>query len=131
MTAIKRAILLLLLFLTLITAGCSIRKNVPQADTPQPQATKISKDLSYYYGFTGEVPLTTNAKKMLNEFGKPLSFWPEEPQTELFAEIPNVENNAKGIDPITIILPDLDQSKYDGPYFKNDYETSSFFSCRV
>ena len=123
MTAIKRTILLMLLFLSLITAGCSIRKNVPQADAPQPQSTKISKDISYYYGFIDEVPLTTNAKEMLNEFGKPLSFWPEEPQTELFTDIPNIENNAIGIDPFTIILPDLDRSKYDGPYFKNDYET--------
>jgi len=123
MTAIKRAILLMLLILSLITTGCSIRKNVPQAEVPQPQTTKISKDLSYYYGFIDEVPLTTNAKEMLNEFGEPLPFWPEEPHTELCTEIPNVENNAKGVDPITIILPDLDRSKYDGPYFKKDHET--------
>jgi len=123
MAALKRTILLTLLFLLLITAGCSIRKNVPKADTPQLQTTRISKNLSYYYGFIDEVPLTTNAKEMLNEFGKPLSFWPAEPQIELFTEIPKVENNAKGIDPITILLPDLDRSKYDGPYFKNDYKT--------
>jgi len=123
MAALKRTILLTLLFLLLITAGCSIRKNVPKADTPQLQTTRISKNLSYYYGFIDEVPLTTNAKEMLNEFGKPLSFWPAEPQIELFTEIPKVENNAKGIDPITILLPDLDRSKYDGPYFKKDHET--------
>lgn len=123
MKSIKHSALLAVLILVLFTAGCSVRKNVPQSDTDAPQAVTISKNLSYYYGFSDEVPLTQDATKMLEDFGAPLSFWPAESETELFADIPKAENNAKGIDPITIILPDLDLTKYDGPYFKNDYET--------
>lgn len=123
MKSIKHSSLFIVLVLILFTAGCSIRKNVPQADKDVPQAVTISNNLSYYYGFAGEVPLTEDAAKMLEDFGAPLSFWPAEVETELITEIPSVENNAKGVDPIAILLPDLDLSKYDGPYLKTDYET--------
>ena len=113
--------LLTALALVLLTTGCSIRENVPQPVTPQTQTT-LSKKLSYYYGFTKEVPLTLEAAQLLDDFGQPISFWPAEPKTELFTEIPEVENNAKGLDPITIVLPDLDLTKYSGPYFTDDYE---------
>ena len=124
MTAIKRAAVFMLLCLTLINAGCSIRENVPQTNPTQPQATAISRNLSYYYGFADEVPLTKEATLLLEDFGKPITFWPSTPEQEVFAEIPEVENNAKGIDPLTIVLPDLDHSKYSGPYFMTDYENN-------
>lgn len=123
MKATKRSTLLAALILVLATAGCSIRENVQQTDPTQPQTVTISKNLSYYYGFDDEVPLTKEAKQMLEDFGNPLSFWPAEPVTEIFTDIPEVENNATGADPITIVLPDLDLSKYSGPYFTDDYET--------
>lgn len=122
MKSAKYICMLTVLILVLFTTGCSIRENVPQADTPQAQ-TVLSKSMSYYYGFTDEVPLTGDARQKLDDFGSPLSFWPAEPAIETFTEIPEIENNAKGADPITIVLPDLDLSKYSGPYFTDDYET--------
>jgi len=66
--------------------------------------------------------LTEEVRQKLNDFGAPLSFWPAEPVIETFTEIPEIENNAIVTDPITIVLPDLDHSKYSGPYFMTDYE---------
>ena len=123
MKTTKCIAMLVALVLVFFTAGCSIRENVPQADTDTPHTFTISKNLSYYYGFTDEVPLTKDAKQLLEDFGEPLSFWPAEPVTETFTEIPEPENNAKGVDPITIVLPELDLAKYSGPYFTDDYET--------
>lgn len=123
MMSIKHSTMLTVLVLVLFTAGCSIRKNVPLSTPDTSQAVTIQKNLSYYYGFADEVPLTQDTAKKLQDFGVPLSFWTSEPKTELFTEIPKVENKAKGIDPITIVLPNLDLTKYDGPYFRNDYET--------
>lgn len=124
MKSAKYAYMLTVLILMLFTAGCSIRENVTQTDTPQPQAIIFSKDPSYYYGFTDEVPLNEDARQKLDDFGAPLSFWPADPAIETFKEIPEIENNAKGIDPITIILPNLDHSKYSGPYLMTDYENN-------
>ena len=121
--SIKHYALLALMVLALFTTGCSIRRNVPPSIPEESQAVAISKNPSYYYGFADEVPLTEETAKKLADFGMPLSFWPAEPQTEHFSEIPNTENNAKGTDPISVVLPDLDLSNYDGPYFRNDYET--------
>jgi len=65
--------------------------------------------------------LTEEVRQKLNDFGAPLSFWPAEPVIETFTEIPEIENNAIVTDPITIVLPDLDHSKYSGPYFMIDH----------
>ena len=110
------------LILMFLTAGCTIRENVPQPDAPQPQAITFSKNPSYYYGFTDEVPLTEEVWQKLGDFGAPLSFWPADPTIEIIEEIPEIENNAKDTDPIAIVLPNLDLSKYSGPYFMTDYE---------
>ena len=123
MMSIKHYALLTLMVLALFASGCSVRKRVPPTVPSETQIVTISKDSSYYYGFSDEVPLTNDTTKKLTDFGVPLSFWPAESHIELFNEIPKAENNAKGTDPIAIILPDLELSKYDGPYFKNDYET--------
>lgn len=122
MKSAKYTYMLTALILMLLTAGCTIRENVPQADVPQPQAITFSKNPSYYYGFTDEVPLTGEVRQRLDDFGAPLSFWPADPVIETYNEIPEVENNAKGIDPITIVLPNLDLSKYSGPCLMTDYE---------
>ena len=123
MLTIKYRALLTILILSLFLTGCSIRRNIPLSSPNESQVITISKNPSYYFGFAVEVPLTKNTAEILTDFGVPVSFWPADPQTELYSDIPKVDNNAKGIGPISVVLPDLDLSKYDGPYFRNDYET--------
>ena len=48
----------------------------------------------------------------MNSFGKNELITPATPIVETYTEIPEFENNAKGTDPICILLPDLDISKY-------------------
>lgn len=59
----------------------------------------------------------------MDQFGKNEWIEPSAPVTEIYTEIPKPENNAKGVDPISIVLPNLDLSKYNGAYHWTDKET--------
>lgn len=80
------------------------------------QEPALSYSLTYYYNIdysmvNGDYVSQEN-QQLLSDFGKPEQFTPANSVTEVCTEIPEFENNAKGTDPICILLPDLDISKY-------------------
>ena len=89
-----------------------------QTDPPEtlPNKPALSYSLSYYYNIdfnlTNGEYVSQAIQQALNSFGKPQDFTPAAPITKIYTDIPKFENNAKGTDPICILLPDLDLSKY-------------------
>lgn len=78
----------------------------------------------YYYNFEAANGTTDTIQETLNKYGENKEITPVPAQNVLTnTEIPKAENNAKGPDPICIVFPDLDLSKYDGPYIWTDEAT--------
>lgn len=78
----------------------------------------------YYYNFEAANGTTDTIQETLNKYGENKEITPAPAQNVLTnTEIPKAENNAKGPDPICIVFPDLDLSKYDGPYIWTDEAT--------
>lgn len=102
--------------LCVVITGC-IAKPLPteHSETPS-QEPALSYSLTYYYNIyftraSGDYVSQENLH-LLNNFGKSESITPATPVTETHTNIPKFENNAKGTDPICMLLPDLDISKY-------------------
>lgn len=102
--------------LCVVITGC-IAKPLPteHSETPS-QEPALSYSLTYYYNIyftraSGDYVSQENLQ-LLNNFGKSENITPATPVTETHTNIPKFENNAKGTDPICILLPDLDISKY-------------------
>ena len=75
----------------------------------------------YYYNFEAVNATADTIQEVLEKYGENKEITPAPAQNVLTnTEIPKAENNAKGPDPICIVFPDLDLSKYDGPYIWTD-----------
>lgn len=118
----NRFVAILLGFVLCFTlAGCIAKPNQTKPTDTKPSETlpdkpALSYALTYYYNIdfnlvNGEY-VSQEIQQLLNSFGKPQKFTPVAPTTKTYTEIPEFENNAKGTDPICILLPDLDISKY-------------------
>ena len=111
--------LIVLLFsavLCVITAGCipaPVQTEPTDASSNEPA---LSYSLTYYYNIEYNMVngdyVSEEIRQILESFGETGSFTPATPVTKTYTEIPEFENNAKGTDPICILLPDLDISKY-------------------
>ena len=78
----------------------------------------------YYYNFEAVNATADTIQEVLEKYGENKEITPAPAQNVLTnTEIPKAENNAKGPDPICIVFPDLDLSKYDGPYIWTDEAT--------
>ena len=110
----KKAIALLLVAISVLgLVGCN---EAPPSDQ--------EPDFLYYYNFEDYGQNTDTLKPIAEKFGKNKAISPNaNPEVLTYTEIPEVENNAKGPDPICIVLPDLDLAKYDGPYLWMDEAT--------
>lgn len=81
-------------------------------------------DFFYYYNFENATDITDKVQATMEKYGDNKDIAPAAAQNVLTnTEIPIAENNAKGPDPICIVFPDLDLSKYDGPYIWTDDAT--------
>lgn len=81
-------------------------------------------DFFYYYNFEDATGITDKLQETMDKYGANKDITPAPVQNVLTnTEIPKAENNAKGPDPICIVFPDLDLSKYDGPYIWTDEAT--------
>ena len=108
--------MLLIIILCLITTGCA---STPTQTDPVVSSTKeptLSYSLTYYYNIDFNIVngdyVSQDILQLLNDFGKPQDITHAAPAIETYTEIPEFENNAKGADPVCILLPDLDISKY-------------------
>lgn len=81
-------------------------------------SSEKTTDISCYYHYSDrQRPLSDKIQNMINSFCESGEFTPSDPMLSEYLDIPETENNAKGTDPICIVLPDLDLTKYKGPYF--------------
>ena len=110
----KRVIVLILVISCVIgLLGC----NNAQPSYQEPE-------FFYYYHFEDATYISDTLQKVMDKYGENKDITPAPAQNVLTnTEIPKADNNAKGPDPICIVFPDLDLSKYDGPYIWMDEGT--------
>lgn len=100
----------------LVICGYSMKPVQTEPSKTSPQEPALSYSLTYYYNIDYTMAngdyVSQEIRQLLNNLGKPEHITSATPVTEVYTEIPKFENNAKGTDPICILLPDLDISKY-------------------
>lgn len=92
--------------------GCDTEPIQTEPSETSSHLPVLSYSLSYYYCLNGNGYVSDTTRQLLNNFGKLEYITPATPVVETHTEIPEFDNNAKGTDPICILLPDLDISKY-------------------
>ena len=105
------AFLLSVVLLSAMT-GCNTEPVQTEPSETSSYVPALSYSLSYYYCIKGNGYVSETTRQLLNNFGESEYITPATPIVETYTEIPEFENNAKGTDPICILLPDLDISKY-------------------
>lgn len=110
------SIALILCITSLAFCGCSTEPVQTEPVTTSPAEPALSYSLTYYYNIeytkaNGDY-VSPEIQQLLNGLGKPERITPATAVTEVYTDIPEFENNAKGTDPVCILLPDLDISKY-------------------
>lgn len=108
----KLITLALAVVLCVVIAGCVSEPTQTGDSGASSHEPELSYSLTYYYNITSYEYVSANTRQLLNSFGEVQSITPATAVVETYTEIPEFENNAKGTDPICILLPDLDISKY-------------------
>lgn len=104
------------LFCMLSIAGCT------HNDSNNPENIPPSQSFSFFFSpVNNYVPKTILSE--LNGFGTQKDIVLPNSIVEVHDEIPTVENDAKGLDPICIVMPELDLADYEGPYIWSDEQT--------
>lgn len=112
----KLVLFVLIVALGIATTGCASKQTEPENNENFQQGPVSKYSIEYYYNIefnlvNGEY-VSQEILQLLKGFAKPEYITPANPVVEVYTEIPEFENNAKGTDPISILLPDLDISKY-------------------
>lgn len=110
------AFLCLMIVICVVIPGCVSMPAQTEPVESLPQEPALSYSLTYYYNIeysraNGDY-VSPEIRQLLNSFGTPGSITPATAVTEVYTEIPEFDNNAKGTDPVCMLLPDLDISKY-------------------
>ena len=115
----------LAVFMLLSTAGCRLIYAGNDNMTSPSDNKGVYANYFYAYGFVGDADIYVpdELREQMDQFGENKWIQQSTAVTEMYTEIPEPENGAKGLDPICIVMPDLDLSKYDGPYLWEDDET--------
>lgn len=120
----------------LVICGCSVKPVQTEPIKTSPPEPALSYSLTYYYNIEYSKAngnhVSPEIRQLLNSLGKPECITPATAVAEVYTDIPEFENNAKGTDPICILLPDLDISKYRICSWR-DTETGATTSgwCRI
>ena len=112
----KLSVVFILFISIFAICGCSVKPVQKEQGQASLQKPALSYSLTYYYNIVysrsnGDF-VSPEIRQLLNGFGKPEQITPATPAVEVYTDIPEFENNAKGTDPVCILLPDLDLSKY-------------------
>ena len=115
-----KRIIAVVLTVVLAFAGCS-----SETGSLENMENQAVYSVSYFYSFGEDVDYATQElQTKLNDFGELGIVEVAAPVTETFTEIPEPENDAKGVSPVHIVMPKLDFSKYSESYTRwNDLET--------
>lgn len=116
--------LLLILLLVFLTVACDAVRENPAAteEATYSENVQVFVDVSSYGYYTDQEYLPNEIQQSLDIFGSPMWLKPSL-QTEIYTNIPKPENNAKGTDPVALVLQELDLENYRGSYGWKDTET--------
>lgn len=94
-------------------SGCGSQ---PVQTPPVTENPSLTYSLNYYHNIdfdrgNGDY-VSEEIQQILDAFGASEYFIPAPAETQTYTDIPAFENNAKGTDPICILMPELDISKY-------------------
>jgi len=110
---VKKILAIFIIFvLTTMLVGCGLLPVQPEDSKPISAETPKTYYLSYYFFVNGEKKIPEAMWQALYSFGKLAIITPSTPVTEVYTEIPVPENDAKGVSPIDIVMPELDLSRY-------------------
>lgn len=102
--------------LCVVIAGCISMPTQTEPVESSLQESALSYSLTYYYNIAYSIAngdyISPEIRQLLNNFGESENIIPATAVTEVYTDIPEFDNNAKGTDPICTLLPDLDISKY-------------------
>jgi len=119
----KRILWMLLLVAFLLVACSAVRENPAATADPAPAESGQPFVTIASYGYYKDSEFLPNElQQSLDAFGDLMWLEPSL-QTETYTQIPEPENNAKGVDPVFIVMPELDPGKYKGPYIWDDSQT--------
>lgn len=91
--------------------------------TTEDESHGVHYSLDYSYCVEGDVHIAKETLQALNAFGKSEYIFPAESEIKRYTELPEIENNAKGWDPISFVLPDFDLTNYSDTRYLTDYES--------
>ena len=95
----------------------------PEGNKPSEPGFSVHYSMDYAYCIEGDVYVAKETLQVLDTFGKPEYILPAEPETQVYTQIPDVENNAKGREPISFVLPEFDLTNYSDTRYLKDYES--------
>lgn len=105
-------------------SGCGLYK-VGTVDAGTLPLKKGVYPSTFAHSFVGDadVYVPSELQKQMDEFGKSQHILPLEAVSVVYTDIPEQENGAKGVDPLSIVMPELDRSKYSTAYIWHDDTT--------
>lgn len=122
----KRRLVCMLLaaIFTLGISGCSLYTAGNADIDPLPVKNGVYPS-SFAHSFVGDADIyvPSQLQEQMDRFGKSQYIVQADAVTEVYTEIPQPENDAKGTDPISVVMPDLDLTKYSSPYMWRDDTT--------
>lgn len=121
----KRRICILLAAVLLFgISGCSLY-TAGNADLNPLPAQNLVYPCTFAYSFVGDVDtyIPTEVQAQMDQFAKAEWIQQAAAVTQVYTQIPKPENNAKGTEPISIVMPELDLTKYSGHYLWQDPAT--------
>lgn len=97
--------------------GCSLQKTEEGKTDPLLEEKGVIP-CSFTHNIVGDVDtyVPSDIQAQMDRFGKARIIRQAESVTQVYTDIPKPDNNAKGVEPISIVMPGLDLSKYSGAY---------------
>lgn len=120
----RRICILLVIALLFGMSGCGLYTEGNGESSTLP-AQNLVYPCTFAYSFVGDVDtyVPAEVQTQMDQFAK--SQWIQQAAavTQVYTQIPMPENNAKGTEPISIVMPELDLAKYSGHYLWQDPAT--------
>lgn len=115
---------LLAVFVAFGVSGCSLY-TAGNAKVNLPAVNSGVYPSTFAHSFVGDVDIYVpgELQEQMDEFGKSQYILQADAVVSVYTEIPKPEHDAKGTAPISIVMPDLDLTKYSTPYMWRDEAT--------
>ena len=113
------------LVLSAIFAWCISGCNLVSVQKAEPQIMAVNSGVHpsvFAHSFVGDVDVYVpgELQEEMDDFGKAQYIQPAEAVIAVYTDVPKQENDAKGKDPLCIVMPQLDAEKYSSHYIWRD-----------